>query len=111
MSLHVDLPREGHFNAAVHVMAHVHQRYNSRLVYNPLYPEIDHSAFKKYNCSESYQCAKEAIPMNTAEHQGKEIDIHMFVDRDYAVDAISHRLRSGFLIYVNTPLVQWSTKK
>ena len=33
LSSHVGLPR-GHLDAAVHVMAHVGQRYNSRLVYD-----------------------------------------------------------------------------
>ena len=47
-SLHVALPREGHLDAAVHDIAHVGQRYNSRLMYDPLYPEIYHSVFKKY---------------------------------------------------------------
>ena len=46
LSSHVALPREGHLEAAIHVMAHVGQRYNSRLVYDSLYPEIDHSVFK-----------------------------------------------------------------
>ena len=40
-SSHVVLPNEGHLNAAVHIMAHV----NSRLVYDFLYPEIDHNIF------------------------------------------------------------------
>ena len=50
--------------AAIHVMAHVGQRYNSRLVHHPLYPEVDHSVFKKCDWSEFYRDAKEAIPMN-----------------------------------------------
>ena len=33
---HVALPREGHLETAIHIMAHVGQRYNSRLVYDPL---------------------------------------------------------------------------
>ena len=32
LSSHVALPRERHLDAAVHVMTHVGQRYNSRLV-------------------------------------------------------------------------------
>ena len=35
----------------------------------------------------------------------------MFVDGDHAGDKVSHRSRSGFLIYVNTALVQWFSKK
>ena len=42
---HIVLPREGHFEAAIHVMAHVGHRYTSRLVYDSLYPEINHSVF------------------------------------------------------------------
>ena len=51
LSSYVALPREGHLEAAlyvvVHVMPHVGQKYNSRLVYDPLYPEINHSSFKE----------------------------------------------------------------
>ena len=36
LSPHVALHREGHLDEAVHVMSHVGQRYNSRLVYDPL---------------------------------------------------------------------------
>ena len=36
LSSHVALAREGHLEAAVHVIAHVGQRYNSRWVYDPL---------------------------------------------------------------------------
>ena len=64
---HVALPREGHLEAAVHVMAHVGQRYNFRLVYVHSYPEIDYSAFKECDWSEFYRDAKEALPMNNQE--------------------------------------------
>ena len=46
MSSHVAFPREGHLDAAVHVMAHVGQRYNSKLVYDSSYPEIGHNALR-----------------------------------------------------------------
>ena len=51
LSSHVVLPREGHFYAAVLVMTHVGQQFNSRLVYDPLYSEINHSVFKKFDWS------------------------------------------------------------
>ena len=35
----------------------------------------------------------------------------MFVDSDHAGDKVSCRSRSGFLIHVNTALVQWLSKK
>ena len=91
LSSHVALPREGHLEAAVHVMAHVGQKYNSRLVYDPLYPEIDHSVFKECDWSEFYRDAKEAIPVNAPEPCRKEVDICMFVDSDHAGDKVSCR--------------------
>ena len=33
------------------------------------------------------------------------------MDSDPAGDKVSHRSRSGFLMYVNTALLQWSSKK
>ena len=47
LSSHVALPREQHLEAAVHVMAHVSKRYNSRVMYGPTYLEIDHSVLKE----------------------------------------------------------------
>ena len=49
--------------------------------------------------------------MNAPEPGGKEVDIHMFVHSDHAGDKVSRRSQSGFLIYVNTGLVQWFSKK
>ena len=98
LSSHVVLPKEGILDAAVHVMAHVGQRYNSRLMYDPLYPEIYHGVFKECDWSEFYRDAKVVIPMNASEPQGKEIDICMFVDSNHAGDKVLHRKTSGFLI-------------
>ena len=111
LSSHVSLPREGHSDAAVHVVAQVDPWYNSRQVYDPLYPEIDHSVFKKCDWSEFYMDDKEAIPMNTPEPWGKEVDIYMLEDNNHAEDQVSCWSICGFLIYFNTTLVQLFSKK
>ena len=56
------LPREENLEAAKYVIAHVGQRYNSRLVYDPMHPEMDHSAFNEGDWSEFYMNAKKEIP-------------------------------------------------
>ena len=106
LSSHIALPREGHLEAAVHAMAHVGQKYNSRLICNPLYPEIDHSFLKECDWSEFYRDSKEAIPMNAPKPHEKEVNICMFVDSDHAGDKMSCRSSSGFSINANTALVQ-----
>ena len=75
LSSHIALPREGKLEAAVYVMTHVGQRYHSRLMYDPFYPEIDH----------------------TPEPQRKEKDICMFVESNHARDKVSCRSRKWFL--------------
>ena len=67
LSSHVALPKEGHLEATVHFMAHVGQRYDSRLVYDPSYPEIDHNDFKECDWSDFYRDAKEAVSVNASE--------------------------------------------
>ena len=66
LSSHVALHREEHLEAAVHVMVHVGQRYNSSLVYDPSFLEIDHSVFKECDWLEFYRDAK-AVPVNAPE--------------------------------------------
>ena len=67
LSSHAALPREGHLEGAVHVMAHIDQRYNSRLLYDPSYLEIDHSVFKECYWSKFCRDAKEEVPVNAPE--------------------------------------------
>ena len=45
---YIACPGEGQLEAAMHVMTHNGQRYNSRFVYDSSYPEIDLSIIKKY---------------------------------------------------------------
>ena len=65
-SSHVAFPRERHLKATVHVMHH-DQKYNSRIVYDLSFPEIDHSSFKKSDWSQVYRDTKEAITMKPPE--------------------------------------------
>ena len=78
-------------------MAHDGQRYNSRMVCDPSYPEIDHNVFKKSDWSEVYGDAKEAISMNASESWVEKVNIHMFVDSDHVGEKVSCRLTRGFL--------------
>ena len=41
LSLHLVTPREGHLEAAIHVMSYLHLKHNSRLVFDPTYTSLD----------------------------------------------------------------------
>ena len=92
---HVALPREGHLEAAMHVMVHVDQRYNSRSVHDYSYTVIDHRVLENYDWSEFYNDTKETVHANTPEPQGKEVDITMFVNSDHTGDEVFCRSWSG----------------
>ena len=80
LSSHLALLRDGHLDAAVYIMAYAGQKYNSRLVYDPSYPEIDLGIFRNCDWSEFNWDAEEAVPMNVPEQIGKGVDILMFVE-------------------------------
>ena len=48
-------------------MVCVGQIYNSKPLYDPSYPEIDHSVFTKYDWSEFYRDTMEDVPVNAPE--------------------------------------------
>ena len=50
------LPRDGHLEAVVHVMAYVGQKYDTQLVYYPTFLEIKHNLLKICNWIEFHWC-------------------------------------------------------
>ena len=47
MASHMDMPREGHLEAVLHVFVFLCQNHNHRIVFDPTYPEIDMNNFKE----------------------------------------------------------------
>ena len=95
----------------MHTMACMGQMCNSRLVLDPILPEIDHSVFKKCDWTEFYLEAKWLYPSMPKNPEGRKLitaclwKVIMQKTR-YLADQ-----EKGFLIYVNTALVHWYSKK
>ena len=45
LSSHLTYPREGHMEAALHVMAYLKGRPNTRLAMDPIFPHVDEDKF------------------------------------------------------------------
>jgi len=106
LSSHLAYPREGLLDAALHVMAYLKQKHNSRLIFDPTYPNIDMSSFPTYDWTEFYWDVQEAIPHDMPEPLGKDIDIRMFCDSsDHAGEKRTRRSCTGFLIFCNMALI------
>jgi hypothetical protein len=111
LSSYLALPREGHLETALHIMGYLRKKHNSRLVFDPTYPEINESDFPEYDWTEFYGDVTEAIPPDRPEPLGKAVDIRLIVDSDHAGCKRTRRSRTGFLIYCNLSLIIWLSKK
>ena len=49
ISSHSTMPRNGHLEAVLHIMGYLKVRYNSKLMFDPSYLDIDHSNFWEYD--------------------------------------------------------------
>ena len=78
-------PREGHLAAVLNVMSYLGQNHNTRLTFDPTYPEIEYEVFT-YDKPwvDFYGNVKEPVPLNAPEPCGKAVDLRAFVDSDHA---------------------------
>lgn len=53
---------------------------------------------------------KEAIPLNAPKSRGKDVNMRMFIDSNYTGDNLTRRSRTGFMIFINTALIQALSK-
>ncbi len=103
LSTHMALPHQGHVEAALHVMSYLSLHHNSCLCMDPRFPKCDWSEF--------YGEVKEPIPPNSPEAIGKAVDLCMFDDSDHVGDQHTQRPCSRFLIYLNSALISWYSRR
>ena len=72
-SSHNTYPREGNFEAALHVMSYFKGGQNLRLSLDPRYPTIDYEKFKDNDWMEFYGDVKEVIPLNPPTPLGNSV--------------------------------------
>jgi len=111
LSSYLAYPREGHLEAALHIMGYLRLKHNSRLIFDPAYPDIDQTAFPVYDWMEFYGDVEEAIPPDMPPPLGKEIDLCMMVDSDHVGNKMTQCSCSGFLIFCNLSPIIWIPKK
>ena len=68
-------PHDGHLETAFHMMGYLKNKHNSRLVFDPTYPDIDKGDLPKYDWTEFYGDAKEALPADIPKPLGKDINL------------------------------------
>jgi hypothetical protein len=112
LAAHMALPRKGHLFAVFRIFAYLKQKHNARLIYDPSYPEVDHTTFKaNEEWANFYGPVKEAIPSNAPKPRGKPVVLRVYVDSDHAGDQVTRRSRTGFIQLVNMATIAWYSKK
>lgn len=112
LSSFLAFPREGHLEAAIHIMGYLRHKHISRMFLDPSYPGIDTSIFNRgADWAEFYGDVEEAIPPNAPKPLGREVDIRMMVDSDHAGDKAIRRSRTGYMIFVQMALIAWLSKR
>ena len=81
-------------------MGYLKFMHNSRLAFDPSYPNIDHSNFWECGCTGFYEGAVEAIPPNVPMLGGREGNLCMFIDSNHADNKCTKNSRTRFMIYI-----------
>jgi hypothetical protein len=84
LSSYLALPREGHLEAALHVMGYLRLKHNTRLIFDPTYPDIVASDFPHHDWTEFYGDVCKAVPPDMLEPLTKKVDFRMICDSNHA---------------------------
>ena len=108
------LRREGHFEQVLNIFAHLKKYPNTEIVFDPSDPAINVTRFESRDWTSSeigHLEGKEEIPSNTPEPQGIRFTMWAKVDANHASNSVSRRSRTGFLVWLNSVLIHWHSKK
>jgi hypothetical protein len=111
MSSYSTMQREGHLEAALHVFSYLKSKSSSRLIFDPMEPDVGYSNFVECDWSDFYPGVSEALPPNAPKPLGKGVTLRMFVDSNHTGDKVSRRSRTGFVIFLNYGMIDWLSKK
>ena len=114
MSSHLAMPRKGYLEQVLQIFSHLKKYHNTELVFDPSDPVIDESQFERrdWTASEfSHIEGKEELPGNMPEPRGLGFQILAKVDADHASDTVTRWSRTGFLVFLNSALTHWWSKK
>ena len=113
LSSHMALPREGHLPHLYQVFAYLKSHHNFEMVFDPSEPVIDKSLFVRQDWSANVygNNLKEELSANMPESSGQGFVMSAYVDSDHAGDVATRRSRTGFLVFLNSALIFWMSKK
>ena len=112
MSSMMALPRKGHIEQLFHIFTYLMKRSNSEMVFNPMVPDFDETLFPQEDWRYTpYFRSKEAIPSNIPKGRGLGFKVNANIDSDHTGNCITHRSRTGYIIFLDHSPIYWFSKK
>ena len=111
MASSLALPREGHLQQVYHIFAYLKNKHNSRIAFDPTYPDINYKNFEMKDWTNVYGDVKEEVPENAPEPVGNPFVMRAYVDADYAGEKLTRRSRTGYIIFLNMAPIYWYSKR
>ena len=114
LSSHLALPREWHMQQVFQTFTYLKKYQNTELVYDPSNPVVDMLQFQRRDWTASefgHIEGREELPPNMPEPRGVGFTMRAKVDADHAADTMTRWSRTGFLVFLNSALVYWWSKK
>jgi hypothetical protein len=106
------MPWKGHLEQLFHIFGFLKNKHNTEMVFDPTEPIIDDAIFEEQDWSDSvYGQGTETLPSNAPEPRGYGFKIKAYVDSDHAGDSVTRRSRTGFIVYMNSAPIYWTSKK
>ncbi len=106
-------PSEGNLLQLYQVFAYLKSHHNSEIVFDPSEPEIGRSLFVRQDWAATVygDSLEEELPVIVPEGRGQGFIINAYVDSVLAGDVATMRSRTGFLVFLNSALIFWMSKK
>jgi hypothetical protein len=114
LSQYLASPREGHMEAVYHIFAYLKKHPKSAIVFDPIAPDLDESAFHAVPVAawrDFYGDVAEELPPNMPDPKGASVRITCFVDANHAGNVVTRRSHTGILIFVQNAPIIWFSKK
>ena len=104
MSSYMAMPREGHLKQLYHMFSYLKSHHNAEMVFDPSDPDIDMNDFEEKDWSGTVYAtaSKEELPPNMPEPRGQSMKMVCYVDSDHVGDSVTRRLRTGFLVFLQS---------
>lgn len=96
------------------MFAYLKIHHNAEIVFDPSEPCLDQTLFERKDWTTSefgHVDGKEEIPANAPQPRGFGFTVVAKVDADHGSDSVTRRSRTAFLVYVNSALIYWFSKK